>query len=118
MGVTAKEGQSGIMSRKKLRAQVELQAETSKAKSKRERKRKQLNAIKIKQPKVRIFNTQVDSLFSESVRVSLYNFQFLFQQKMNKPKVDHSDDNFSKLVNKYKTQLASSEIERKKWYEQ
>ncbi|XP_034241050.1 RNA-binding protein 28 [Thrips palmi] len=89
MGETSKPGQSGIMSRKKLRAQVEQQAEATKAKNKRERKRQQLEAVKIKQPK----------------------------QKMNKPKQMREEDNFSILVNKYKTQLASSETDRKKWYE-
>lgn len=90
MGESAKHGQSGIMSRQKLREQAELQVKTLKSKSRKERMKKQLAAIKIKQPK----------------------------QKMAQPKDLRKEDNFSKLVNKYKSQLASSENERKRWYDQ
>ncbi|KAK3927731.1 RNA-binding protein 28 [Frankliniella fusca] len=88
MGETAKQGQVGVMSRQKLREQAELQSKMMKSKNKKERSKKQLAAVKIKQPK----------------------------QKMAKPKDLRKEDNFSKLVNKYKSKLASSEVERKKWY--
>ncbi|KAE8745325.1 hypothetical protein FOCC_FOCC008011 [Frankliniella occidentalis] len=88
MGETAKHGQSGIMSRQKLREQAELQTKSMKTKNKKDRSKKQLAALKIKQPK----------------------------QKMAKPKDLRKEDNFSKLVNNYKNKLVSSEVERKKWY--
>lgn len=54
MGETGKQGQSGIMSRKKLRAQAELQSEMTKLKNKKDRKKQQVSSnMKIKQPKVR-----------------------------------------------------------------
>ena len=52
VGEKAKEGQSGIMSRQKLREQAELHNQMLKTKNKKERMKKQLAAIQIKQPKV------------------------------------------------------------------
>lgn len=53
MGESAKQGQSGIMSRQKLREQAELHSKMMKSNNKKERMKKQLAAIKIKQPKVK-----------------------------------------------------------------
>lgn len=52
MGENAKQGQTGTLSRQKIREQAELHTKAFKSKNKKERVKKQLNTLKIKQPKV------------------------------------------------------------------
>ncbi|XP_044739104.1 RNA-binding protein 28 [Chrysoperla carnea] len=88
-GITSKPGMSKLRSKFKLRAQAQVHHETLKKEKSLKRKKLQLLTQKqpIRQPK----------------------------QKMNKRKQEKDD--FSKLVNKYKSTLTANVVKKSKWYE-